>query len=130
MRSAAWKRYLITLLIGAVVSVLILLLRGSFAQTESPELYKDLSDAFFVSGVLLAGIGGLVFVAENGVFDMIRFGVIKVISLIRSEKHRAESPRTYYDYKEEKSGKPSAKYGFLLITGAVFVTLSVFFAFL
>jgi hypothetical protein len=129
-RSAAWKRYLITLFIGLFVSLLMLLFRGSFVKVDLLERYKDFSDAFFVSGFLLASIGGLAFVAENGVFDMIKFGVMKAISMILSEKHRAESPRTYYDYLEGKSAKSRAGYGFLIITGAAFLTLSVFFAFM
>ena len=128
--SKTCKRYLLAFLIGIAISLLILLSKGTFSKTDILERYKDLSDAFFVSGFMLAGVGGLVFVGNNGVFDMIRFGVSKVVSLIRSEKHRSETARTYYDYLQKKAEKPSASYGFLLVSGSCLLVLSVLFAFM
>ncbi|HPJ02382.1 MAG TPA: DUF3899 domain-containing protein [Candidatus Limiplasma sp.] len=125
-----WKRYLITFLIGAAETLLMLLVRGSFGKTDILERYRDISDSLFIAGCLLAGMGGLIFVSENGVFNMIKFGVIKVVSMIRSEKHRAETPKTYYDYLQGEAEKPSAKYGYLLMNGLIFITAAVLFAFM
>mgnify|MGYP001297131489 CR=1 FL=1 len=124
-----WKRYLIAVFIGASVSLLILLTRGSFAKDIYSERYKDFSDAFFVPGALLASFGALIFVAQNGVFDMIKFGVLKVVSMMRSEKHRADYPRNYNEYLKNQAAKSRAAYGYLLFTGAVFLALSAIFAF-
>lgn len=129
-RTGTWKRYVITALIGLVAALLLLLSRGSFAKEIQTERFKDISDAFFVPGVLLVCMGALVFVAENGIFDMLKFGAMKVISMMRSEKSRSEYPKTYYDYLQQQAEKARKGYGFLLICGAAFLLLAVFFAFM
>lgn len=130
MKSAVWKRYLIAIGIGTAISLSILFSRESFGKDILAERYGDFSDAFFVAGVLLAGAGGLVFVANNGIFDMIKFGVAKAVSIIRSEKHRRESPRTYHDYLKIQWAKPRKSYGFLLITGTIYLLLALLFVFM
>lgn len=122
-----FPRYLATAAIALAIILLMLFGRGSFLKTNQLERLNDFSDAFFVSGMLLVSVGGLAFVAGNGIFDMINFGVKKVLLLLRSEKRRAESPRTYYDYVEGKSQNRKSGYGALLIVGAICLGLAVMF---
>lgn len=119
------RRVLVTLLIGLAMAVGVLLSRGTFSATDSQTLLKDFSDAFFVPGVLITGMGALVFVSVQGVFDMMSFGVKKVLALVRSEEYRAKQPKTYYDYLKLQEERPRTAYGFLLRIGGVFLLLAV-----
>ncbi|NLE68677.1 MAG: DUF3899 domain-containing protein [Clostridiales bacterium] len=125
-----FRRYFIGGLIALAMSLLLLWERGTFSQADDIQWLKDLSDAFFVPGVLFAGIGGLIFVAGNGIFDMLNFGVKKVLLLIRSEKHQKAFPRTYYDYLQRKNRRDNKGFGHLLIIGGVFLALSALFTLL
>ena len=128
MRTASRrKRYVIASLISLGMALALLLERGTFSKTEAAQLWQDLSDAFFVPGVMLTGIGGLVFVAGNGIFDMLNFGVRKVLLLLRSEKHRAAFPRTYYDYLQTKADRSNKGQGFLIVVGGIMLALSGLF---
>ena len=129
-QSGSWKRRLLPPIIGLLLSLFLLLSRDSFSKAVPAERLKDLSDAFFVPGALLACVGALVFVAGNGIFDMVNYGVIKVLSLVRSESHRAAIPRTYYEYVQGKAGRSGAGAGPLLAMGAAFLALSAVFALL
>ena len=51
--------YLITLLAGLLLTLILAACMGVFAKTKPQELFHVISDAFFVSGVVLAGLGGL-----------------------------------------------------------------------
>lgn len=124
------KRLLLTLTVGALLSLGVLLSRGTFTQLDGQTVIKDLSDAFFVAGALIFSMGALVFVAENGVFDMLSFGVKKVVALVRSEAYRAEQPKTYYDYVERQQAKPRTAYGYLLKAGLAFLAAAILFVIL
>lgn len=120
-----WRRPLITLLVGIAMAMGVLLSRGTFSQTDRLILIRDFSDALFVPGVLLVCLGALVFVASNGVFDMLSFGIKKVAGLVRSEKFRAQQPRTYYDYVKLQGEKPRSSYGHLLKVGGGFLLIAM-----
>ena len=85
-------------------------------------LLHCLSDACFVPGVLLGGSGGLLFVSSRGVFDMMFYGVHSLFT-VTFRRERRES------YIEYAAGSRERRRDFrpLLITGAVFIILSVIF---
>lgn len=120
-------QFLITLGIALLIALLFLISKNSFAAQDQATLFKDLSDAFFTPSVLLLGVGGLVFVGGQGIFNMLSFGVMKVLSLIRSEKFRASQPRTYYDYVMEKAQRKEAPYAHLFWVGLICLALALLF---
>jgi hypothetical protein len=69
----------------------------------------------------------LLFVAGNGIFDMLNFGVMKVLSLVRSDKYRAKQPRTYYDYVSARNVNRRGGYSGLLWVGLIFLLLAAAF---
>ncbi len=124
------RRYLIASLAGIAMVVAVLLTRKTFGKLDGQAILQDLSDAFFVPGVLIISMGGLMFVAENGVFDMLNFSIRKVITLVRGQKYREEQPKTYYDYVQAQDAKPRTGFGYLLKVGAAFLVLAVIFTLL
>ena len=121
------RQYLIPLLVGIGFAVVFLWSRGTLGKTDAQELLRDVSDAFFIPGVLLVCVGGLLFVAGNGIFDMLNFGVMKVLSLVRSDKYRAKQPRTYYDYVSARNANRRGGYSGLLWVGLIFLLLAAAF---
>ena len=118
----SFTKYLVTLLIGFIGVGAVLLLRDVFSMTEASAVFHTLTDAFFISGVLITSAGLLVFTSNQGAWDMLAYGVSSFMDLFRKrEKKKYDS---FYDYKESKSDKKFS-FGFLLICGAFFLIVSM-----
>ena len=121
------RRYLIASAIGIAIAVGVFIARGGFEYTETVHVLQAFCDACFVPGILLMGFGALLFCADDGLFDMLNYGVMKVINLTRSEKRRNAFPKTFYDFRKMKSENRNGGFGYLLIVGGVFMALAVMF---
>ena len=92
---------------------------------EVANIMKAFCDAFFVSGVLITCIGGLVFVSNGGVFDMLAYGMRTFFESFKKNVTDRKY-RTYYDYKESKKDK-KRNFGFLVVVGVAFIVISLVF---
>ncbi len=115
-------KYLITLIFGCVLSFTVMYSKNLFAQTDPATIFHILSDSFIVSGVLLAGLGLLVFVSNEGVFDILVFGTKQFFGFFR--KVKTQKFADFYEYKEARAQK-KLKFGSILVCGAFFILLSV-----
>ncbi|MCM1194507.1 MAG: DUF3899 domain-containing protein [Corallococcus sp.] len=117
--------YLIPFCVCSVLVIVILATRGAFVKSGKA-LIVDLCDGFSVSGIAMLGVGLLVFVTNGGAFDMIAFGVIKLVDLFKRDLTKVKY-RTFYDYRQAQQEKKRS-YLNLIIVGTGF--LIVGFAFL
>ncbi len=117
-------KYLIPILICALVTVLILVGRDAFVKSGQ-DLMKDLSDAFFVPGIVMLCFGVLVFATNGGTFDMLAFGVIKMFDLFKKDLTKVKY-RTFYDYRKAQNEKKRS-FLHLIIIGAGFLIVGVVF---
>ncbi len=115
-------KYLITFGVGAVLSFIVMNSKDLFSQTDLATIYHILSDSFLVSGVLLGGLGLLVFVSNEGVFDILIFGTKQFFGFFR--KAKTQKFADFYEYKEARAQK-KLKFGSILVCGAFYVLLSV-----
>lgn len=117
------KQYAGSALSGLLISLAIMGYSGLFSGGNTTAgIMMILSDAFFVSGTVLLGVGLLMWVAGEGMFDMLGFGVKLVWDV--TVHHEWES---YRDYKARKSAKPRVKVGFLTFVGTAFILLGAMF---
>lgn len=115
-------KYLITIGTGLAAALYVAFIRGIFSETNPSQIFAILSDSFTVPGVLLTGIGGLMFVSNEGGFDALSYGITSFIDLFRKEKKNKY--KTFYDYKEEKASK-TLPVSFVLISGLIFMALAI-----
>jgi len=120
-----WQ-YLISFVVGAAIAFGVFYAKDLFVQTGLSEIYKILSDGFFVSGVLLGGIGLLVFGSNGGTFDMLVYGVQSVVSLVYPDARKHD---TFYDYRMARSRRRSS-FAFLLLVGLFYIALALLFSLL
>ncbi len=122
------KRWLPTLICFAVGTLIALavLITGSFWKVKAPDIYRLLSDACIVSGVMVGGVGALVFASNSGVFDMLAYGIQHIFDLFRPNG-RSERYRDFYEYKQSK-GDRHRPVAFMLAVGLVFLALSGIFS--
>ena len=114
--------YLITTLVGAAIVVTIILAQRIWTAEDMTEIMRRLSDAFFVAGVCIGGVGLLVFASNGGVFYMLTFGVIRLFDLFRRNINERKY-KDFYEYKESKKDKKHG-FGFMLVVGLVFIAIA------
>ena len=118
----AWKKYLITLLVGFAAAGLIIWSKDIFAQTTLTGVFHILCDAFFVVAVVTLSSGLLIFSSNEGTFDMVMFGLKTFWGMFR--KNDVRTNETFYDYRASREEKKTP-FGFLLICGLIFLAISM-----
>lgn len=111
------KKRVIPFILGGVLAAVI---AADREDLEAGNMLILLSDACFVPGVLLSGVGMLMRIAETGVFDMLAYGASGMVRAIKGEK------QTYHDYKKKRKDKPLGENG-LFLAGGVYLFLAVTF---
>lgn len=103
------------------MTVLVLWGRGLFNGTQSAaEVWGILSDGFLLPGVLMAGIGALSWISQEGLFDIFGYGWLTLVSHFDHTKER----ESYYDYKVRREEKRSGWLWQMLAVGLCCLALS------
>lgn len=124
-----YLKYLITFAIGLVIVLIIICSKGIFEQSRTQVIMQILSDALFVSGVCITGVGVISFASKGGAFDMLAYGVRVFFIALKDAFSREKIERKYkdfYEYSQAKKGRES-HIGFILIVGLIFIAVSVVF---
>jgi len=115
------KKYLITMGAGLLAVLLIAIAKDVFIQTDPKTVFHILCDAFFAIGVVMTGVGLLIFTTNEGVFDGLVYGVSLFIGMFKKDLNRKY--KNLYEYKESRAGKKVA-FGFLLICGLIILAIA------
>ena len=117
--------YLISAAVGTAIFIVIICTKKIWNAGETYTVMQILSDACFVPGVLLAGMGLIIFASNGGAFDMLAYAFIKFFDLFKRDPINKKY-RDYYEYREAKKERKRSM-AFMLIVGAVFILLAVIF---
>ena len=110
---------------GLVIATAEALLASAHVETVlNIARIRMLADAFFASGVLVFGIGGLVFASQEGVFDGLNYS-IRQLWWFFQVRNRGDKHETFRDFKKRLSEKPKARFGHLMIAGLVMLLIAV-----
>ncbi|MBQ7921146.1 MAG: DUF3899 domain-containing protein [Clostridia bacterium] len=115
------KKYLITILVGLLAVFLILWSKDIFAQNQPVTVFHILCDAFFAVGVVITGVGLLIFSSNEGTFDMLSYGMTSFLDMFRRKK--VNQYDSFYDYRKSREEK-KISFGFILICGILFLIAS------
>ena len=119
---------LVTLAFSIAATAIVLVIRKYFTLTDYFEKMSALSDAFFVPGILLIGFGVLVFVANDGFFDIFSYGMIKLISTMRIHRRKdPDGPADFFESRMAKHGEKKPLPVYLFIIGGIDLALAVVF---
>lgn len=124
-KKAALKKYGICVGIELLIAFLVIWSKGFFAHSAAVNI-QILSDAFFVSGILMTLFAGMMFVSGEGALIGIGF-VLRNAFLTFIPMGRAKQER-YADYRARKLGtakKSGIRY--VLVTGLIFLTIGIIF---
>lgn len=110
---------LTALLCGCILYLLCVLYQGLPQTSNAREWFRVLSNGALIPGVLFIGISGIVWIADEGLFDGIKYSMSSMMSHIKGHDKRYTS---YYDYTRREKNAPSYP---MLLPGAVFLALAI-----
>ncbi len=120
--------YLIPFVIGLIVFIGIISARNIFTEESTKEIYRILSDGLAIPGVVITGIGLLVFLSNEGAFDIIGYGLILFIGKFKKNVSDRKY-ETFYDYKLAKHANKNS-FAHILLVGLFFLALGILFTIL
>ena len=119
------RNYAICVGIEALIAFLVIWSKGFFTDSASVNL-QILSDAFFVSGILMTLYAGMMFVSGEGALIGIGF-VLRNAALTFVPMGRARHER-YADYRARKLGAAKKRNNSCVtVTGLIFLFIGVIF---
>ena len=122
------KGLLVSAAFALAIAMGVAALKGGFAAADAAAGFQAWSDAFFAAAVFVGGAGILAFAASDGLFDILRYGVGKVARLVLSREKRASYPRTFFDYRMMKRGRPLSGFSAGAVGLACLILAGVFLA--
>ena len=116
------RKLILLLGITFAAAVGILFLRGVVKAQGPKDVLRCASDACFVSGVIMAVIGGLIWTADQGVADGLTYGFSRFFT--RRGPGYEDRRESYSEYRERKHSK-KIRVAEFLVSGGVFIGLAL-----
>lgn len=119
------RNYAICFGIETLIAFLVIWSKGFFTQSAAVNI-QILSDAFFVSGILMTLFAGMMYVSGEGALIGIGF-VLRNVVLTFIPMGRARHEK-YADYRARKLSQAKKKNNhYILVTGLVFLFIGIIF---
>ena len=118
-------KYGITTLVGGLLTWLTLDLHGFSSTMPKLQQYRLLCDAFTIPGIILVMVGFLVMIANAGNFLGLGYAVKHAVKMLIPFGNKKDE--RYYDYYQRKQQGKITGYGFIFITGLVFMAVAMVF---
>ena len=118
-------KYGITALVGGLLTWLTLDLHGFSSTMPKLQQYRLLCDAFTIPGIILVMVGFLVMIANAGNFLGLGYAVKHAVKMLIPFGNKKDE--RYYDYYQRKQQGKITGYGFIFITGLVFMAVAMVF---
>ena len=115
-----WITYGVNVIVALVMVIAVSLRQGLALSQPFRENCRDLSDGFFVAGLMMTGVGVLNLIGSTGFFDIFAYGVRTLLSHFTPQK---DFPK-YYDYKAERAENRKPPLRATLWIGLICVALS------
>ena len=116
-------KYAVCFVIEALIAFLVIWSKGFFTDSTAVNV-QILSDAFFVPGILMTLLSGMLYVSGEGALIGIGF-VLRNAVLAFIPMGRAKHER-YADYRARKLGEMKKRnYSCILVTGLFFLIIGI-----
>ena len=106
------KKFLIESAVGLVLAVALSFLLGLLNAQSAADVFRILSDAFFVSAAFFLVTGGITFTVNGGVMDGLGFATKTGIARVKRDFETAKI--SFAEYREERARKAKSPAASLL----------------
>lgn len=121
-----FTRYVSAVGVACAVTLLLLVYFGTFRQTDTAQILKELSDAFLAPAAVYLGIAALCAISRTGAFDLLRYSIRNFFRLFRKNMEDKQMPKDFYEYFRWQREKKFTAWH-LLFTGIGFLVIAVAF---
>lgn len=111
-------------MVGSLIVLGIGLSKDLFSQTQLAETYRILCDGCFTAGVLLAGIGLMIGISNEGTFDILNYGMRSFFGLFSPAARNRKPYGSFQAYRQQRAERRSP-FGFLVVMGSLFLIAAV-----
>lgn len=118
------KKYVGAFAVMGAGTAVVLIIREHSASLDRAQKYLNIADAFTIPAVVMLMLGVLVWISTTGSFDMIGYGLKKAKDAFFPSRYTHEQ---FYDYKVRKNEKRIKGYGFMFISGGIYVIPAIIF---
>ena len=118
------KKILTDLIVGLVMAIALAFLTDVFHAESKSDMYRLLSDCFFLPAVILLASAGLTWTKNGGVWDGLVFSMKTVMS--RMTRNYEDNRVTFAEYREKREQKASSPIP-SLIAGMFYLVLAMVF---
>lgn len=108
---------------GSATAV-VLILREHSSTLDNAQKYLNLADAFTIPSVVMLMLGVLVWISTTGSFDALGYGFKRAKEAFIPSAYKHEQ---FYDYKVRKDKKRIKGYGFMFISGGIYLIPAIIF---
>ncbi|MCK9536049.1 MAG: DUF3899 domain-containing protein [Bacilli bacterium] len=106
------KKWLVPNIVAVLIFIFIILLS---VKKNLPYQGGMFVDAFMITGFFLWMGAGIIYIDQEGVFNIISYGVKKLFRVFKKDKSD-DFPETYFEYNELRgTRKPIKIYPFLIV---------------
>lgn len=120
-------KYIKTMIVALLVVILLGVQKQVWEFNSNQELFTMLSDIFIIPGIVLLGVGIMVYASSKGFFDGFGY-TFKNIKEIYS-RDPVNDREDYYDYKVRRAKKYRV-FKHYFVVGGIMLIISVIFLFL
>lgn len=118
------KKYVGAFAVMGVGTAVVLILREHSAQLDKAQKYLNLADAFTIPSVVMLMLGVLVWISTTGSFDALGYAFNRAKEAFIPTIYKHEQ---FYDYKVRKDKKRKKGYGFMFISGGIYIIPAIIF---
>lgn len=120
------KKYAICFGIASLITLIVFGIKGFFTNDLGVNI-QILSDGFFVSGILMTLVAGMLFVSDEGALLGIGFVIRNMILAVFVPMGR-KNHEAYSQYRERKLAEKKKRADrCILVTGLVFLSVGILF---
>lgn len=124
MQNNKHRAMIISAGLGLCMAALISVAKGAFTAETAADRILAFCDGFSVSGVLLLCFGLMIWISNEGVFDILSYAVQKGLHHLIPGR-ASEDLGSFYDYKTSKATGKRLGSAFLIVPGIVILTIGM-----
>jgi hypothetical protein len=122
-----WQKYGITAGVALAITALVVWYEISEYGFSRMNMIHFLCDGFFVTAILLLGMGVMVWIAGLGGFNGMKYIFYSVANIFSPKNNKFEARKSYYDFLKEQEKKEKSDNRHLIVAGCIWILISLLF---